>query len=269
MDIKDVKRIHSIALAYYKFKQKEYEEEHGVNRKKIPFHFVITHVEELAKIHQSVCALDLKHMVGDLKKVGEKYDVYQDLETIFYQLNKTNSVWTLDKDMPEGQTFIPKYIKKPKDVNPIGRPISQDVNVFRTKYQPETKVYKEEELIDIDEKQIWTIERRPKANPKKDKLYILPGLRHTDCYRHWNVIGYLKATVPWTDSKEQFKWDLKMEKIKEEKMYEFSYVTKFGRTYIAIKAKSMEEAHEYGKKQALKRYPDAHGFLTERIGEVK
>jgi len=49
------------------------------------------------------------------------------------------------------------------------------------------------------------------------------------------------------------------------KSYRFSYITKFGRTYELIKGFSMEAAHEQGKRDAIRKYPSAHGFLTENM----
>lgn len=58
-----------------------------------------------------------------------------------------------------------------------------------------------------------------------------------------------------------------IQEVREVKMYRFSYVMRFGRVYTVIKSTSMEVAHERGKQAALKQYPEAHGFLTQRIGE--
>jgi hypothetical protein len=49
------------------------------------------------------------------------------------------------------------------------------------------------------------------------------------------------------------------------KYYRFSYETKFGRTYELVKGFSIEAAHEEGKRDAIRKYPSAHAFLTENM----
>jgi hypothetical protein len=51
--------------------------------------------------------------------------------------------------------------------------------------------------------------------------------------------------------------------MKEEKEYRFSYMTNSLRFYKKVKASNIEEAHQKGKEDALKYYPNAHGFFTE------
>lgn len=60
------------------------------------------------------------------------------------------------------------------------------------------------------------------------------------------------------------------QKDKPLKEYIFRYIPGPKKTfllYIRIRATHMEEAHQKGKEQALKRYPDAHAFCTEPFGE--
>jgi hypothetical protein len=123
--------------------------------------------------------------------------VIEDLATTFWHLDRKNL--TLN--------YTPKYAIGNKTKNPVGRPKVETVEAFRDKYKPESKVYTLGELAGINEKHIWTIERRPLRNPKRDKLYILPGIRYNNLEKQWEVVGYIKTENEWISVKEQYMWN--------------------------------------------------------------
>jgi hypothetical protein len=193
--------ITQIVSAYVKYKREERLEMLKSNSmsevNQIPIVLSMRCSDDLLFIHQHLCALDFKRMSHDLKGELTSLDVIDDLATTFWHLDRKNL--TLN--------YTPKYAIVRKAKNPVGRPKAQSVELFRERYKPENKIYTLGELAGIDEKHIWTIERRPLRNPKRDKLYILPGIRYNNLEKQWEVVGYIKTENERISAKEQYMWN--------------------------------------------------------------
>jgi len=163
----------------------------------LPIGFNVECKDTLTQIHQNAMPLDFKRMYRDLNNTN-RFALFGDIFAMLYTINKQD--WMFDD-------FTPEYRVKDKSKRSVGRPVAQGIEVFRERYKPESKIYSLIELGETNSLHVWTLEQRPLRNPKGDKLYILPGIRYTNKAKQWEVIGYLKAEVPWLNATEQYTWN--------------------------------------------------------------
>jgi hypothetical protein len=171
----------------------------------LPIGFNVECRDTLTQIHQNAMPLDFKRMYRDLNNGSARFNVFGDIFAMIQTINKQD--WMFDD-------FTPEYRIKETNRRSVGRPVAQGVEVFRERYKPESKIYPLDGIIETNYKHVWTLEQRPLRNPKGDKLYILPGIRYNDKVKQWEVIGYLKATVPWLNATEQFTWNRLKDQLK-------------------------------------------------------
>ena len=194
------KLITHIVNAYVEEKEEDAKLEHTA----LPLGFNVECRDTLMQIHQNVMPLDFKRMYKDINN-SNRFNVTADIFAMLYTINKED--WVFDN-------FTPEYRVKDKSKRSVGRPAAQGIEVFRERYKPESKIYSLIELGETNSLHVWTLEQRPLRNPKGDKLYILPGIRYNDKVKQWEVIGYLKAEVPWLNATEQYTWNRLKDQLK-------------------------------------------------------